>query len=834
MKTLSSMWNFGRASKDSNSMEITQRKDQMKAHGENQTKSIRRGKAYDVQYFEPNENSNQTDIKRVPNDGIDVIHKVSLLKENGIAKFNNNDFGGALADFNAANKIEPQCVSVLKYRAAIKRALGQYHEAMEDLNLANGIEPNNLFILATRGTVKKELKYYEGALKDLDRANEIDDKNAFVKTQRGVVKRNLRDFEGALVDFNEANALQPNQAFVFKQLGVVMRELGKFNEGLSYFDLALKCDSSDPFIYQQRGVVRRELKDLEGALDDLNKANNIMSNDSYTLRRRGVTRRELLDFNGSLEDLNLAIMLEPYNELTFNERGVTKKSLGDFQGALEDLTMANCIKSGQAFTLKHRGSANRQLGNLVEALHDLTCANQLEPNDCFILLELAMTKILNHDYRGALIHYNQVLKMKSNDYLIFQQRSSVRRILQDYVGALQDLNKADELRAKIHCNTLASTMERCFIKYAMKDVTCALKDAKIVRNLLGEYDHSSIKGDQLKLAINQSERPSQNASSISQKLNDIEVSTSSRPLLWIDDQDLLFSKVLGKGSFGYVQKCKWISKKKDVAVKYFSPYIKEAFEYEVRMLIKIQHPLVVRLIGCSYNKEEEKGLVVMELMECNLENLINKKKRKSSPPFDLEVAVDIMKQIAEAMEYLHQQGVLHRDLKSSNVLVNSYGKGEEGKEKYIVKIADFGMAKLQANNKMPYFMTVDVGTTFWRAPEVFKKEGCQKYSFPADVWSYGMTCYEILSGEQPFEGFSCAQIRAQISSGIQPKLPTSCSGFLQVLLIKCWSLIPHDRPSFSNINKFLKLYLETLTFGDSSKFRTGDAIQPHEFRKFSM
>ncbi|KAG0631885.1 hypothetical protein M758_1G286800 [Ceratodon purpureus] len=764
-----------------------------------------------------------------------IAHKLMPMNDytlccRGMTKRDLLDYEGSLADLNMAYNIQPQCVLTLQNRGDVKRILCRYEEALQDLILADQIQPNNVFTLSVRGAVYKELKNFREALKDLDQANALDNDNAFIKIQRGQVKRRLKDFEAALVDFNNANDLVPDHGIILAERVAVKLELLKVEEALADLNKAHELRPDEGFIYQQRGIVQRELGNLVGALNDLNVATAILPKDPNNFLCRGVMKRELLDYKGSLEDLNMANTLEPYNDFTLSERGVTEKVLRDFQGALQDLTMANHIKPDQAFTLKHRGNARRELGDIDEALQDLSYADILEPDDFFTLLELGKTKNLSHDYAGALVHYNRVVEMEPTDPRILRQRGCLKRMLGDYSGALEDFNKVDELQRPIsvHNNDVPIMMERCFTKYAMKDVAGALEDAMVVRNLWGVNGQSLVKGERLELATTQNAPgPPESASSMSQKLCDIEKSTSCHRILWIDHSKLVFSKSLGRGSFGYVHKCKWVDKNKDVAVKYISSHLKDAFEYEARMLANIRHPRVVRFIGCSYDEEEEQGLLVMELMHQNLRSLINSKRRENSPPFDLPVAVDIMDQIAEAMAYLHDQGILHRDLKSSNILVN---KSVDGKEDYVVKIADFGSAKLlHKGNYMPYFMTVDVGATLWRAPEVFKSgHGCHKtYSFPADVWSYAITCYEILTGEVPFEGITCTQIRQKILRGLRPELPASCPSILKSLVTKCWSLMPYDRPTFANIHKTLKLYLGR----DSIDRKAGDVIGPHELRR---
>ncbi|KAG0592983.1 hypothetical protein KC19_1G295600 [Ceratodon purpureus] len=83
------------------------------------------------------------------------------------------------------------------------------------------------------------------------------------------------------------------------------------------------------------------------------------------------------------------------------------------------------------------------------------------------------------------------------------------------------------------------------------------------------------------------------------------------------------------------------------------------------------------------------------------------------------------------------------------------------------------MSKLQGKYNMPHSMTVDVGPTSRRAPEVSRNGDRHKYSFPGDVRSYGVTYHEILNGEVPFEGVT--YLFAKSSFGLSSELPASCS-----------------------------------------------------------
>lgn len=143
-------------------------------------------------------------------------------------------------------------LSQLLRSGAQKYDPGDFEEALADFDAAYKIEPNNEYTLQMRGALKNKLKDFENALQDLDRANEVDDNNCFIKFQRGEVKRSLRDFEGALVDLNEANALAPaDQGTILAQRGVVKMELGHFVEALKDLNRAHQLNPND-FSYCNR------------------------------------------------------------------------------------------------------------------------------------------------------------------------------------------------------------------------------------------------------------------------------------------------------------------------------------------------------------------------------------------------------------------------------------------------------------------------------------------------------------------------------------------------------------------------------------------------------
>jgi tRNA A-37 threonylcarbamoyl transferase component Bud32 len=272
------------------------------------------------------------------------------------------------------------------------------------------------------------------------------------------------------------------------------------------------------------------------------------------------------------------------------------------------------------------------------------------------------------------------------------------------------------------------------------------------------------------------------------------------------DPEAKRGEYLGKGAFGSVFQCTWFGMA--CAEKSFNPFLdenqKRDFENEVGVMVRLNHPHVVRLI--FFHQDSTKCSIVMELMPTNLERHIEERK-VSHKPFTPQAAVDVMSQIASAMEYLHGQGVVHRDLKPNNILVSPNTNPELSADGYVeVKLADFGLAKTKVNTSSSMLHSQICGAATWRAPEAFPDHEGHQRPFPpkkADVYSFAILCSQILSGKlYPF-GYPPVRLLERISSpqNERPFLPSNNNYHAQLLsLIKqCWELDPHMRPNFSTI-----------------------------------
>jgi len=244
----------------------------------------------------------------------------------------------------------------------------------------------------------------------------------------------------------------------------------------------------------------------------------------------------------------------------------------------------------------------------------------------------------------------------------------------------------------------------------------------------------------------------------------------------IERENLRHLRSPGGGSFGEVAEAEWLGQK--VAQKIFGGLDSRSFLLEVNILAGLCHPNIVQIFGvCTGDRQCS---FVMEIMEGDLRAAIAALDRGTSTSYhrkqslELPVALDIMLQMAEAMQYLHRKKITHRDFKCANMLINPAQIPEIAEAGYMdVKVADFGTSKIINATTTISPQTLMIGTTRWMAPEVMsepEKDSTKMKYYPlkSDVYSYAMTCYEILSGRTPFEGLLMREVAEKVRAGLRP------------------------------------------------------------------
>ncbi|KAK0588112.1 hypothetical protein LWI29_034500 [Acer saccharum] len=267
------------------------------------------------------------------------------------------------------------------------------------------------------------------------------------------------------------------------------------------------------------------------------------------------------------------------------------------------------------------------------------------------------------------------------------------------------------------------------------------------------------------------------------------------------------------------------------AVRHFFGEIK-SLNTEISTLLSLSHPNILQYHCGFFDEEKKEFYLVMELMSKDLSVYIKENcGSRRRLLFSIPVVVDLMLQIARGMEFLHSRKIYHGDLNPSNIFL----KARSSAESYFhVKVSGFGLTDVRsrasrkavsppppppsqngnstatATSTSPTLQIQNMPHFIWHAPEILAEQEQQssmfKHTEKADVYSFGMLCFELLTGKVPFEDSHLQgdTMARNIRAGGRPLFPSGSPKYLVNLTKRCWHTNPSQRPSFSSICRILR------------------------------
>ncbi|XP_047323249.1 serine/threonine-protein kinase STY13-like [Impatiens glandulifera] len=277
----------------------------------------------------------------------------------------------------------------------------------------------------------------------------------------------------------------------------------------------------------------------------------------------------------------------------------------------------------------------------------------------------------------------------------------------------------------------------------------------------------------------------------------------------IDLRKLNMGPAFAQGAFGKLYKGSYDGE--DVAIKLLekpennlekAQLMEQQFQQEVMMLATLKHPNIVRFIGAC--RKPMVWCIITEYAKGgSVRQFLMKRQNRSVP---LKLAVKQALDVARGMAYVHGLGLIHRDLKSDNLLISADKS---------IKIADFGVARIEVQSEG---MTPETGTYRWMAPEMIQH---RPYTQKVDIYSFGIVLWELITGMLPFQNMTAVQAAfAVVNKGVRPTIPNECLPVLTDIMTRCWDANSDARPPFTEVVTMLEnAQTEILTTVRKARFR---------------
>lgn len=292
---------------------------------------------------------------------------------------------------------------------------------------------------------------------------------------------------------------------------------------------------------------------------------------------------------------------------------------------------------------------------------------------------------------------------------------------------------------------------------------------------------------------------------------------------FFDNQDFKVINKIGRGAFASVNLVENKNDHKKYALKIFTTFdnkndanFQKNLMIEISIHQKVNHPAICKFYGINFvslaNPDQfQPSMLIDYCPKGSLYNMIDLE-RKSMAWFDwnLTKKIIVLIGIAHSLKYLHEQGILYRDLKPENVVLDDY---------FYPKLIDFGSSisfPYPLSNGMEFDKEELFGSPIYMAPELLKDN--EKYGPAIDVYSYSLLAFSVIAGQFPFvdenPGISIGKLNEKVLNGERPIFTADFTKPMENLISKCWNEDPSERLSFGEIYEELSTNYKSYAFNE--------------------
>jgi tetratricopeptide (TPR) repeat protein len=612
----------------------------------------------------------------------------------------------------------------------------------------------------------------------------------------------------ALHRYEAALRLDSKLAAAHHGKGNVLCDLGYYKEGLTSYDTALACDSKRASTYTSKGHALSDLGEYEEALTCYQTASQLEPK-AISFIHQAATLRCLERDNESLACYEAALQKEPKNAAFLIDKGITLKLLGRSEEALACAEAAlicprptSSVMSHKLFIHDKEWPLRVQMGRVAYALPHYEAVLAKNPEDAQAQQGKGMTLVtydrpaealacfgaaLALDPSYAMAYYNQGVAFynlnRPTDALVCFEAAlalNPRYGLAHYGRGTALVKLGSPVKALVAFDAALRThtnfelvLANCSKLTILKKVS--LVDAKASTSSTATSAPTSVIATQGQ------------ASTTSTATTAVSLNASYQ----IPYAELQLGEKLGKGGFGIVYKATW--RLQPAAVKVLrddkpTEATINAFKTEMQIMASLRAPNIVTFYGCVLGNPTY-GIVMEYMPKGSLYSVLH-----SSQTLDWPTRYKICLDIAGGLAFLHASHVLHRDLKSLNILLD---------ENYRAKLTDFGLAKIKTRTRTRTSTDQMVGTYGWIAPEL--TDAAADFTPQCDIFSLGVVLWEITTRKLPYEtAVNPAFISFWYAQNKREDIPADCPPKLAHLIKLCWDTDPNKRPNAAQVVQDLK------------------------------
>lgn len=570
---------------------------------------------------------------------------------------------------------------------------------------------------------------------------------------------------------------------VHNTLSYLFLENSSFDEAEKYATKAIELDRNNIDAYLLRSQARYSLKNIKGAIEDIKRASEIDPSDetvkllsSYFATKHDFNSSKVSEIKDSflgnelmpesklhstsakvkLKSENLEDIDKLPNEITNEEKkslhylkmAQIKSEMKDYKEALKYVNRAIEKNPSNLDAYLERANINNLIGNYDEAINDATYVLRYDPHNIFALNIRAWALYKKGELENAYLDTSRAIDLKPNFADAMFLRALIYEKQSKYDEMLNDLEKASKINPSYtpyFKDAVASYSYRApnFLRYydRNRDIFDPIKQSEAfnIKRFLVLLILTVIGGVIIGISLLHIFSPRIAHVTKTSSISTPDIITPNIFYEGVATGKYKIIKKIGQGGMGSVYLAIDQSLNREVAIKKMNEDIKmnerekQRFIEEARTVAMLHHPNIIEI----YTIFEEKGDIYLVFEYIDGMSLDKKLDISVRMPF-FEVKPIII-DIAKALKYAHSKNVVHRDLKLSNVMISNDG---------IVKVTDFGLAKVIREAKAKYSSAEVVGSPAYMAPEqdlgIFLKE--------SDLYSLGVCLYELLSGELPFLG----------------------------------------------------------------------------------